>query len=217
MRARLALAVSQQVCELREVVLARKPAELLQISPKGTVPVLLLDDGSVLEQSLDIMHWALQRHDPLGWLPVSATDTMRTQEWITHNDGPFKRQLDRYKYPARHGLDSGDTQRDAARDWLSQLDTRLRDTPHLAGQHWGLLDAALAPFIRQFAHTDPAWFANQPWPALQTWLSGFEASRLFLDCMDKQPAWVAGQPGPPFPTVRTDYLQLVTRNPAPTG
>lgn len=217
MRARMALAVSQQICELREVVLARKPIELLQASPKGTVPVLLLDDGTLLEQSLDIMHWALQQHDPLDWLPHAEVDQALTREAIAHNDGTFKRQLDRYKYPARHGLESGTAERDAAAQWLASLDNDLRERPYLAGPHFGLLDAALAPFIRQFAHTDPSWFAAQPWPALQAWLSAFEESALFLACMDKHAPWVSGQSGVLFPTVQTDYLQLVTRNPGPTA
>lgn len=217
MRARLALAVSQQVCELREVVLARKPAELLQASPKGTVPVLLLDDGTLLEQSLDIMHWALQQQDPLGWLPQSAAEQARTHEAIAHNDGPFKRQLDRYKYPARHGLEDGAAERDAAAGWLATLNQRLQDHPYLAGPSFGLMDAALAPFIRQFAHTDPAWFAAQAWPALQGWLTAFEESALFLACMDKHAPWFSGQSGVAFPTVQTDYLQLVTRNPGPAA
>ena len=201
MRARMALAVSQQSCELREVVLAQKPAALLQASPKGTVPVLVHDDGTVLEQSLEIMLWALRRHDPDTWLPNSADAWTHTEALIAHNDGPFKRQLDRYKYPARHGLESGIADRDAAVSWLLTLNTRLTSQACLAGSRWGLADAALAPFIRQFAHTDSAWFSTQSWPMLRTWLEHFEVSNTFLRCMDKYPAWQPGQAGVRFPLV----------------
>jgi glutathione S-transferase len=197
----MALAVSQQSCELREVVLAQKPAALLQASPKGTVPVLVHDDGTVLEQSLEIMLWALRHHDPDTWLPNSADAWTRTEALIAHNDGPFKRQLDRYKYPARHGLERCLADRDAAASWLLTLNTKLTSQACLAGSRWGLADAALAPFIRQFAHTDSAWFSTQSWPMLRTWLEHFEASNTFLRCMDKYPAWQPGQAGIRFPLV----------------
>jgi glutathione S-transferase len=108
---------------------------------------------------------------------------------IAHNDGPFKRQLDRYKYPNRSGLESGAADRDEAAVWLHTLDARLRAQPVLAGEQFGLADAALAPFVRQFAHTDPTWFAAQPWPALASWLTKFEASDLFQAIMHKHAPW----------------------------
>ena len=201
MRARMALAVSQQTCELREVVLAQKPVALLQASPKGTVPVLVRDDGTVLEQSLEIMLWALQRHDPHAWLPTDTDAWASTHALIAHNDGSFKRQLDRYKYPARHGLENGQTERDAAAPWLQTLNTTLSRQAYLGGGQWGLADAAIAPFIRQFAHTDPAWFAAQAWPKLQAWLGNFETSDTYLRCMDKYTAWQPGHAATYFPLV----------------
>jgi len=189
MRARLALAVSGTAYELREVVLARKPQALLQASPKGTVPVLVLPDGAVLEQSLDIMLWALRRHDPQQWLPTSALELDRAMTLIAQCDGEFKANLDRYKYPNRYALADGLEHRSLGAQFLQTLDTILETLGFLHGNHWGLVDAAIAPFVRQFAHTDPAWFASQPWPALQHWLTDFEASGLYLRIMDKFPAW----------------------------
>jgi glutathione S-transferase len=194
MRARLALQVSGIDFEHREVVLKHKPVHLLALSPKGTVPVLWLsgpDAEKVLEQSLDIMLWALRQHDPLGWLPSADADMADALDLIAHNDGPFKQQLDRYKYPNRSGLQSGLADRDAAALWLHKLDGRLRAQPFLAGEHFGLADAGLAPFVRQFAHTDPAWFAAQPWAALATWLAAFEGSALFEAIMHKHTPWQA--------------------------
>jgi glutathione S-transferase len=191
MRARLALLVSGLVYEHREVVLKNKPTSMLALSPKGTVPVLWVPSASggvVMDQSLDIMLWALRQHDPQGWLPT-ATDEAETLRWIAQNDGPFKQHLDRYKYPQRSGLASGLADRDLGAQWLAQLDGRLQQQAFLAGMHWGLLDAALAPFVRQFAHTGPAWFAAQPWPRLIGWLSDFENSPAFAQVMAKHPTW----------------------------
>jgi glutathione S-transferase len=192
MRARLALHASGIAIEHREVLLKNKPAHLLALSPKGTVPVLWLPgaaDGGVLEQSLDIMLWALRQRDPLGWLPASDAGMADALALIAHNDGPFKQQLDRYKYPNRSGLESGVADRDEAAIWLRTLDARLRIQPELAGEHFGMADAAVAPFVRQYAHTDPTWFAAQPWPALASWLTKFESSDLFQAIMHKHAPW----------------------------
>lgn len=192
MRARLALAVSGQTCELREVVLRHKPEELRQVSAKATVPVLVTTDGRVLEQSLDIMLWALQAHDPLQWLPVPS-DLTDALQWIKRFDDGFKPQLDRTKYPNRFDIADPSEPREAAARFLADLNQRLTDRPCVSGARWGLADAAMAPFVRQFAHTDSAWFASQPWPKLQTWLASFEASALFQRVMTKYPPWQPGQ------------------------
>jgi glutathione S-transferase len=212
MRARLALQASGQSCVVREVVLAQKPLALLEASPKGTVPVLVLPTGQVLEQSLDIMQWALQRQDPWAWLPAAGEATQQSAQDIADNDGPFKHHLDRYKYPHRFGLANGEHNREAAARWLQQWDQRLRSQPALAGTQWGLTDAALAPFIRQFAHTDTLWFANQPWAALQAWLAKFESSDLLAAVMDKLAPWAPGVPVTQFPFRHAENLQLVTTN-----
>jgi glutathione S-transferase len=145
----------------------------------------------VLEQSLDIMLWALRQQDTLAWLPDSDAGMADALALIAHNDGPFKQQLDRYKYPNRSGLESGAADRDEAAVWLHKLDARLRSKRFLAGEHFGLADAALAPFVRQYAHTDPTWFASRPWTALAAWLAAFEGSALFDAIMHKHAPWQA--------------------------
>jgi glutathione S-transferase len=189
MRARLALQVSGVAYEHREVVLKSKPASMLALSPKGTVPVLWLpDEARVVDQSLEIMLWALAQNDPMHWLPQGDALAQALQD-IAFNDGPFKHHLDRYKYPQRSGLASGVSDRDLGAQWLVQLDARLQQQAFLSGTHWGLADAALAPFVRQFAHTNPAWFAAQPWPRLIDWLAVFESSEAFAQIMTKHAAW----------------------------
>lgn len=197
MRARLALAASSEPYELREVVLRDKPAELLAASPKGTVPVLVLPDGTVIDQSLDVMLWALRRKDPESWLlpPRGAIEDMLAL--VAANDGDFKCDLDRYKYPHRYPEDSaGDVQafallhRAQGAAWLAKLDGMLNEG-WLFGPRVSLADMALLPFVRQFAHTDATWFAAQPWPRLQAWLAGFEAGARFLGVMEKHAPWQA--------------------------
>ena len=195
MRARLALAVSGQTCELREVVLRNKPQGLLQASPKGTVPVLVLPDGQVLEHSLDIMLWALARHDPEGWLTPSQGDVQSMLALIAECDGPFKQALDRCKYPSRYPEADPGAERAKAVVWLTTLERRLSAQPHLFGHHAALADMAIAPFVRQFAGIDADWWAAQPWPRLQDWLAQWQASGLLASVMHKLPAWVDGTPG----------------------
>ena len=191
MRARLALRVSGMTYELREVALKTKPAEMLAVSPKGTVPVLCLPSGQVLEQSLNIMQWALQHSDPEGWLPQRAELRAWTDEAIATNDGAFKTHLDRYKYPQRFGLQDGLAHRELGAAVLTRWQQVLAQQAFLAGDRWGLADACLAPFVRQFARTDRAWFDAQPWPQLLAWLVAFENSEAFLAVMHKHPLWVA--------------------------
>ena len=190
MRARLALYASGIAVEHREIELKNKPVCMLAASPKGTVPVLVLPDGQVIEESLDIMRWALQAQDPLHWWPNDPLRFTATMALIKDNDGPFKYALDRYKYPRRFGLEDGAAWRDAGAEFLLRLEAVLLTQPQLAGQQQGLCDAALAPFVRQFAHTDKAWFAAQPWPRLVRWLSKFEGSDGFAAIMHKHPIWV---------------------------
>ena len=193
MRARLALRVSGVVYELREIALKAKPAEMLMASPKGTVPVLCLPTGEVLEQSLDIMLWALQQHDPEAWLPDSAEAWALTHAGIGLNDGEFKAHLDRYKYPQRFGLANGLLHRAHGAELLMRWQDSLQHQAYLSGQRWGLLDACVAPFVRQFARTDRVWFEAQPWPHLTQWLLAFENSEDYLAVMDKHPVWVSPQ------------------------
>jgi glutathione S-transferase len=196
-RARLALHISGLDFELREVDLKNKPADMLAVSAKGTVPVLVLPSGQVIDESLDIMRWALAtdkpHSDPQGWLKQGPLADMLAL--IAANDGNFKHALDRYKYPNRYPQESkGDAtafaiaQRFEAANWLQSLESRLGQG-WLFSQQASLADMATAPFIRQFAHTDAAWFAAQPWPQLQAWLARFEASALFTSVMGKHSAY----------------------------
>jgi glutathione S-transferase len=180
MRARMALLVSGQPVLVEEVSLAAKPAALLQASPKGTVPVLVMPDGRILDESLDIMAWALGHSDPEDWL--GAADAAL----VARNDGAFKHHLDRYKYPERHGSDSA-AHRAQGLAILADLEARLAATGHLCRSRRGLADIAIMPFVRQFAATDRAWFAAQPLPRLQAWLAGLEASALFAAAIVRLP------------------------------
>jgi glutathione S-transferase len=193
-RARLALHASGQTVAVQEVSLRAKPAELLALSPKGTVPVLQLPDGRVLDQSLDIMRWALQTHDPHAWL--AGVDAPEAQALIALNDGPFKRLLDAYKYPQRHPSRPASAWRDEAVALvLAPLDARLRQHAQLMGPNTTLVDMALLPFVRQFAKVDEAWFAHTPLRALQAWLGAHLASASFMAVM--QPGWPAPGDTPP--------------------
>ncbi len=192
MRARLALRSSGMSYEAREIDLKNKPQHMLTLSPKGTVPVLWIKSGapvSVLDQSLTIMRWCLSLNDPSHWLAGLENAGHTGWSLIEQNDGVFKHHLDRYKYPSRFGLISGVEHRDQAAQQLWVLQERLQGQQFLSGAHWGLVDAAVAPFVRQFAHTDPDWFAAQAWSKLYTWLKNFEASEDFLAIMQKHPVW----------------------------
>lgn len=185
MRARLALLASETAFVLREVVLREKPAEMLEASPKGTVPVLVTTDGEVIDQSLDIMIWALERNDSENWLDG------HDEALITRNDGAFKHHLDRYKYPERHGSIAED-HRAAGLEILSDLDARLAIHANLCGEARSITDMAIMPFVRQFAATDPAWFAAQALPHLRRWLDAHLASPLFERAMARFAPWKPG-------------------------
>lgn len=182
-RARLALAISKTHYALREVRLAEKPAAMLAASAKGTVPVLVLDGGTVIDESLLIMRWALARNDPEDWLQRDDV------ELIARNDGAFKHDLDRYKYPSRHGSDP-DEHRQRGLEFLSELDGRISSHGQLSGAQRGLADAAILPFVRQFAAVDPEWFAAQPMPHLKVWLAGHLESPLFRTVMAPVTPWI---------------------------
>lgn len=188
MRARLALLVSGTTVELREIVLRDKAPEFLENSPKGTVPVLVTDNG-VIEESLDIMHWALNRNDPEGWLDMPDEG----HQIIATIDGPFKTALDRYKYATRYRSDA-QAERLKAALILRNLDKKLQKMAWLVGDKPTLADMATITFIRQFANTDRTWFDNQDWPALIRWLDTFLASDRFTAIMDKYPKWTSGDP-----------------------
>ena len=179
MRARMALRYSGVPLSIVEVSLKAKPTQMLAASPKGTVPVLVCADGSVIEQSLDIMHWALARHDPDNWLQPDCN------ELIEANDTTFKVLLDRYKYAIRYPEHPMAFYRAQGAEFLQRLEDVLTRSPYLAGPALSLADVALAPFVRQFAHVDRDWFAQAPYPHLNAWLERFLASELFSSVMRK--------------------------------
>jgi len=185
----MALLQGERRFEAVEVVLRDKPAALMALSPKATVPVLHLPDGSVLEESWDIMRWALAAPDPQGWW--ARAQSPANLDLVQRNDGDFKRHLDRWKYPGRHA-DARlppEAHRDAAKAVLLEpLEAQLRQAPYLGGDTPCATDLAVMPFVRQFSAVDPDWFATQSLPALQSWLRGWLASPLFLTCMLKLPA-----------------------------
>lgn len=183
MRARMALIISSVRVEHREIVLRNKPVEMLAASAKGTVPIIVLADGQVIEESIDIMRWALGQDDPENWLPTYD------QDLIAANDGPFKAQLDRYKYPARYDLNDGIKARDGALPHLQMLDRKLASGGYLNGTQRGFNDIALFPFIRQFANIDPIWFDALPLPSLAAWLANMIGSHLFGAAMVKHSVW----------------------------
>ena len=202
MRARLALLQAAVTVELREVVLRAKPQAMLDISPKGTVPVLVLADGRVIEQSLDIMRWALQQHDPQAWL--AQADAPAQQALLALNDGAFKQALDAYKYPERHPHASAEAHRAQGEAvFIALLEQRLQHQPFLAGASAGFTDLAIFPFVRQWAAVDAAGFGASPWVAVRAWLNGWLGSELFARAMQKYPAWHADQPAVVFPPPAT--------------
>jgi len=167
--------------EIREVDLKNKPEQLLAISPKGTVPVLQLANGSVIEESLDIMHWALTQHDPQHWLRFgNEADTL-----IKWNDGDFKYYLDRYKYADRYPGFTKAHYRQQAKVFLTELEARLTASRYLCGNDFCLADAAIFPFIRQFASVDKSWFSASAFRALNHWLKVILATELFALVMTK--------------------------------
>jgi UPF0176 protein len=191
MRARLALLASGIRCEMREIALSQKPESMLSVSPKGTVPVLVLQD-KVLEQSLDIMNWALSQSDPHQWSTVGLACDDQAKALVKLCDDEFKLHLDRYKYPNRYDLADGTAHRTLGSDFLIQLNRLLQTSKNLMADHWTWADAAIAPFVRQFARTDREWFDAQAWQPLQNWLSNFEDSEAYAVVMHKYKVWQQG-------------------------
>lgn len=193
-RARLAIAGSGLVVELREVVLKNKPAAMLAASPKGTVPVLVLPSSTqeykVIDESRDIMRWALRQSDPYNWLCRDDPDLLwQIEGLIQENDFVFKQHLDRYKYFERHPGHPQSYYREQCEVTLVKLERLLQQHSFLAGENCSLADMAIFPFIRQFAHVDRNWFYAAPYPALQRWLDYQLESALFVGVMKKYPQW----------------------------
>lgn len=190
MRARLAIAISEQKVQLREIVLKNKPVELLAISPNKTIPVLQLgekDDQQVLHESLEIMVWALSLNDPEQWLNAPLQEMLLL---IDNNDYEFKPWLDKYKYADRFPEHNEVYYRDQAEDFLMLLEKRLNNNTYLFSNHITLADMAIFPFIRQFASVDRKWFEQSPYLQVQQWLTTLMNCDLFTACMKKYPTWL---------------------------
>lgn len=185
MRARLALRYAGCDVQVCEVAMKNKPAELLALSPKGTVPVLDTGNG-ILEESLDIMRWALQQNDPQNWrLQGNPAAAQQAEALIERNDREFKGQVNLYKYAERYPEHSREHYRQQAEPWLAELEQLLDARPYLLAEHPSLVDAALLPLMRQFAGVEPQWFAEAAYPRVRSWLEGWLASELFKAVMAK--------------------------------
>ncbi|XHS76321.1 glutathione S-transferase [Burkholderiaceae bacterium UC74_6] len=189
MRARMALLQAGRVFEAVEVSLRNKPASLLALSPKATVPVLHLPDGSVIEESWDIMRWALAVPDAQGWW--ARAQSPANLDLVRRNDADFKHHLDRWKYAQRYASETltPDAHRDRALDVLLRpLEARLHSAPYLGCATPCATDLAVLPFVRQFAAVEPGWFATLDLPSVRSWLDGWLINPLFAACMHKLPA-----------------------------
>ena len=182
MRGRMGLAISETPVRLREIILRDKPDEMLKASPKGTVPVLI-DDGVVVDESLDVMRWALAKNDPEDWAHT-LDDPL-----IEENDGPFKHHLDRYKYATRYEDADPEEHRAAGFAFLKKLEERLTSNSYLGGDKRSGVDIAIFPFVRQFRIADPVWFDAAPIPKTLRWLNEMVDSDLFKSVMKKYPLW----------------------------
>ena len=199
-RTRMTLKYCEIAVEHREVLLKDKPAAMLAASPKGTVPVLVLADNTVIDESVDIIMWALAQHDPLGWLDYDAASLADMHALVEQTERDFKGALDSYKYNYRRADDPRRQERNSYRalcvKFLELLNTRLIQTKWLASERHSYVDVALFPFVRQFANVEPDWFAQLPLPGLQRWLTEQLDSELFKSVMHKHPVWqVTAEPG----------------------
>jgi len=186
-RARMALFYAGINVELREILLKNKPAAMLDLSLKGTVPLLISVDGTVLDESYDIMRWALEKNDPDSW--YTAAKSSEIDDLIQKNDGLFKDSLDRYKYSDRYPENSMEYYRSQAEIYLIFLEKKLITSNYLLGDVISLADVAIFPFIRQFCLVDKIWFEASPYLNLRRWLNNFLDSKIFSAVMQKEDVW----------------------------
>ena len=190
MRARMAIHISGQRCELREVLLRDKPPSMLEYSAKGTVPVLILQDGKVIDESLDVIDWALNLNDPDDW--KRSKDTKKTKELIKINDGEFKYHLDRYKYSKRYDNEDPEFHRKKCLKFIESVNNELNNSKYIFDDNISYADIVLLPFIRQFRIADIEWFDSLPYDNLKKWLSSFLNSSLLNSIMKKYDLWKEG-------------------------
>ena len=190
MRARMAIHISDQRCELREVLLRDKPPSMLEYSAKGTVPVLILQDGKVIDESLDVIDWALNLNDPDDW--QRSKDKEKTKELIKINDGEFKYHLDRYKYSKRYDNEDPEFHRKKCLKFIESINNELNNSEYIFDDNISYADIVLLPFIRQFRIADIEWFDSLPYDNLKKWLSSFLGSSLLNSIMKKYDLWKEG-------------------------
>ena len=201
MRARMALYLSKTVVELREVSLKNKPQPMLEISPKGTVPVLLLDDGSVIDESIEIIEWCIKKKKDMFKDTLKKEQELFVEDTIKLFDEKFKFHLDRYKYATRYKNVDAVSHRDACLDILKTLDKNINNTKWFFSNNVNKIDISVLPFIRQFRIADPLWFdANQNIPNIQIWLENFLQSNLLNEVMINFDVWEPNDPIKLFPT-----------------
>ena len=188
-RARLAIKASALDVELREIKLSNKPEEMLACSPKGTVPVLILPNGTVIDESKDIMEWALNQSDPNNWLTDDITVQQKVENLIYYNDNEFKKYLDLYKYADRYPENTVEYYRQQGEVFLKKLECKLNETKFILKEDITFVDMAVFPFIRQFAFVDKDWFDNSQYTKLKKWLESILETSLFNDVMKKHPLW----------------------------
>ena len=194
MRARMGLAYAGLNFQIREVDLKHKPREMLDISPKATVPVLLTEGSIVLEESLDILLWSLTENDLDGWRDYSVAELSQMEALVEENDEVFKEHLDHYKYSDRYPAESKHTYREQCEIFLERLESQLRKTTFLFGKRISYADVAIFSFIRQFSNVEPLWFQSAPYPHLKKWLAHFLVSDVFEAIMKKYQPWSVGDP-----------------------
>lgn len=192
MRGRMALSLMDTQVEVREILLRDKPAAMLEISPKGTVPVFITAEGQVIDESLDLVVWAIAENSP-QWLKFDGLDSQKA--YIEKFDQEFKPLLDAYKYDRRDAKHPATYYRDKALPWLEELEQSLQKHNYLLGDLPQMQDIALMPFIRQFAFVDKQWFDQQPRPNLVRWLEAWLNNDLFTSIMTKFPQWEEGSCG----------------------
>ena len=190
MRARMAIHISGQKCQLREVLLRDKPPSMLEYSAKGTVPVLILQDGKVIDESLDVIDWALNLNDPDDW--QRSKDKEKTKELIKINDGEFKYHLDRYKYSKRYDNEDPEFHRKKCLKFIESINNELNNSKYIFDDNISYTDIVLLPFIRQFRIADIEWFDSLPYDNLKKWLSSFLNSSLLNSIMKKYDLWKEG-------------------------
>jgi len=190
MRARMAIHISGQKCQLREVLLRDKPPSMLEYSAKGTVPVLILQDNKVIDESLDVIDWALNLNDPDNW--QRSKDTEKTKELIKINDGEFKYHLDRYKYSKRYDNEDPEFHRKRCLKFIESINNELNNSEYIFDDNISYADIVLLPFIRQYRIADIEWFDSLPYNNLKKWLSSFLDSYLLNSIMKKYDLWKEG-------------------------